>query len=121
MDFQEIEVFNIILIWISQAKAGRNIKFKIEKKIKFITIIHISLIKTQLKSIDLHLGNTNDIGDLSTEVGDNAGDIQGNAGNIKKNKAGVNKNKQDVKGMFIIWLKYLQWQNLISTINLRLS
>ena len=71
--------------------------------------------------IDLHLGNADDIDTLSTEVGDNAGNIQGNAADIKKNDNGVKKNKKDVKGNWVIWLKYLQGKNLISTINLHLS
>ena len=51
----------------------------------------------------------------------NAGDITNNANAITDNANNVKKNKDDVKGMLIIWLKYLQGQNLISAINLRLS
>ena len=48
----------------------------------------------------------------------NADDITDNADSISDNANKVKKNKNDVKGNWIRWLKYLQGQNLISTINL---
>ena len=67
-----------------------------------------------------YLGNADEIDDLSKEVGDNAADIKDNGNDVKQNIKDIKKNKNDVKGNWIRWLKYLQGQNLISTINLRL-
>ena len=46
----------------------------------------------------------------------NADDITNNVNAINDNANNVKKNKNDVKGNWIRWVKYLQGQNLISTI-----